>query len=332
MRFRLNNQDYIRLQTIAFFIPMIEKAFDENTEEDIGLTITYFNSPITIYKREICAFKKLQQIFNNLTNLLLKNDIYDMQVKLDKQKTPALELGKQIKAYLSLESTEEINELLQFINKKFYTISDAAQFVTRFSDIVDCYKFSQLSQDVDFLKIVAEPILFFASLSPRNFPLEFQYGIIETVSLLKKHGTDHSKWSKDALNDIIRAFLDVYHKAHEMGDGKCNNDEAAIKKEIERRKNISEKKIEKNKERRKELDEKIQEIKKGRKKTISEACQEYFYSHTSELKNLGITSWRTLANRCSQKDPNKSRKENNPAQKIQPLSVNKCQSILAPMD
>ena len=29
MRFRLNNQDYIRLQTIAFFIPMIEKSFEE---------------------------------------------------------------------------------------------------------------------------------------------------------------------------------------------------------------------------------------------------------------------------------------------------------------
>ena len=328
MRFRLNNQDYIRLQTIAFFVPMIEKAFDENTEEDIGLTITYFDSQITIYKREICAFKKLQQIFNDLTNLLLKNKIYDTPVELGKQRTPAIELGKQIKACLSSESIVETNEILQFINTKFYTISATAQFITRFSDIVDCYKFSQLSQDVDFLKIVAEPILFFASLSPRNFPEEFQDGITKTVLLLKKHGIDHTQWSQNALNNIVEAFLDVYHKAHEMSKGKCNSDEAAIKKEIERRKNISEKKIEKNKERRKELDEKIQEIKKGRKKTISEACQEYFYSHTSELKKMGITSWRTLANRCSQKDPNKSRKENNPAQKIQPLSVNKCQTIL----
>ena len=100
MRFRLNNQDYIRLQTIAFFVPMIENAFDENTEEDIGLTITYFDSQITIYKREICTFKKLQQIFNDLTNLLLKNKIYDTPVELGKQRTPAIELGKKIKACL----------------------------------------------------------------------------------------------------------------------------------------------------------------------------------------------------------------------------------------
>ena len=328
MGFRLNNQDYIRLQTIAFFMPMLETDFEVNTTEDRELKIIYFDSQITIYQREICAFKKLQQIFNDLSNLLLKNEIYDMPVKLGKQKTPAIELGKQIKFYLSLETAGETNELLQFINTKFYTISATAQFITKFSDIVECYKFSQLSQTVDFLKIVAEPILFFASLSPRNFPKEFQYGIIETVSLLKKYGTDHTQWSQDALNKIIRAFLDVYHKAHEMGNGKCNSDESAIKKEIDRRKNISEKKIEKNKERRKELDGKIQEIKKEQKKTISEACQEYFYSHTSELKKMGITSWRTLANRCSQKDPNKSRKENNQAQKTQPLSVNKCQTIL----
>ena len=127
--------------------------------------------------------------------------------------------------------------------------------------------------------------------------------------LLKKHGIDHTQWSQNALNNIVKAFLDVYHKTHEMSKGKCNSDEAAIKKEIERRKNISEKKIEKNKNRRKELDKKIQEIKNIKGKTIARACQEYFYSHTSELNELGITTWRTLANRCSQKDPNKSRKK-----------------------
>ena len=73
MGFRLNNQDYIRLQTIAFFMPILETALEENTTEDGGLKITYFDSQITIYQREICAFKKLQQIFNDLTNLLLKN-------------------------------------------------------------------------------------------------------------------------------------------------------------------------------------------------------------------------------------------------------------------
>ena len=329
MGFRLNNQNYIRLQTIAFFMPMLETAFEVNTTEDRELQITYFDSQITIYQSEICAFKKLQQIFNDLSNLLLKNEIYDMPVKLGKQRTPAIELGKQIKFYLSLETAGETNELLQFINTKFYTISATAQFITKFSDIVECYKFSQLSQTVDFLKIVAEPILFFASLSPRNFPIDFMEGIITSVSLLKMHGTDHTQWSKNALNDIIQAFLDVYHKAHEMGKGKCNSDEAAIKKEIERRKNISKKKIEKNKKRYEELDEKIKEFKEEQKTTISEACQEYFHRHASELKNkFGITSWRTLANRYSQKDPNKSRKENNKAQKPQPLSVNKCKAIL----
>lgn len=142
MRFRLNNQDYIRLQTIAFFIPMFEAVLEKCQEEDSGLKTTYFDSQITIYPREICAFKKLQQVFNDLTNVLFKNNVYDIPVQLGKQKTTAIELGKQIKVYLSLESAEETNELLQFINKKFYTISDAAQFITRFSDIVDCYKFS----------------------------------------------------------------------------------------------------------------------------------------------------------------------------------------------
>ena len=237
-------------------------------------------------------------------------------------------MGKKIKVFLSQKTTEKTNELLQFIDKRFYSISATAQFITRFSDIVECYKFSQLSQTVDFLKIVAVPILFFASLSPRNFPTEFQYGIIETVSLLKKYGTDHTKWSKDALNLIISAFLDVYHKAHEMSKGKCNSDEAAIKKEIERRKKISQKKIEKNKTRRGELDEIIKKIKDNSPKK-SEACQEYFYAHSSELKDkFGITSWRTLANHCSQQDPNKSRKENNQVHIPQPLAENKCQAIL----
>ena len=99
---------------------MLEAVLEKCQEEDSGLKTTYFDSQITIYPREICAFKKLQQIFNDLTNVLFKNNVYDIPVQLGKQKTTAIELGKQIKIYLSLESAEETNELLQFINKKFY--------------------------------------------------------------------------------------------------------------------------------------------------------------------------------------------------------------------
>ena len=55
MGFRLNNQDYIRLQTIAFFMPMLETAFEVNTTEDRELKITYFDSQITIKDSELHA-------------------------------------------------------------------------------------------------------------------------------------------------------------------------------------------------------------------------------------------------------------------------------------
>ena len=40
MRFRLNNQDYIRLQTIAFFIPMIEKSFEVINDSEVAVNFT----------------------------------------------------------------------------------------------------------------------------------------------------------------------------------------------------------------------------------------------------------------------------------------------------
>ena len=330
MRFRLNNQDYIRLQTIAFFIPMLEAVLEKCKEEDSGLKITYFDSQITIYPREICAFKKLQQIFNDLTNVLFKNNVYDIPVQLGKQKTTAIELGKQIKVYLSLESAEETNELLQFINKKFYTISDAAQFITRFSDIVDCYKFSQLSQDVDFLKIVAEPILTFASYSPRNFPDDFITGIRECVAFLSNHGVDHTKWDSAELKKLIFSCLDVYNKAHKMLKGKCCSDEKAMQKEINRRKKISQKKLMNNEERRKDFDNIMRDIRKQSSLSQSDACRAYFYSHAAELKNkFGISSWRTLLNHWNQKDPNKARKINSAVLPTQFLAESKCKDILA---
>ena len=72
MRFRLTKQDYIRLQTIAFFMPMLETTWEKKAAEDGNPKKNCFELPITICEREICAFKKLQQIFNDLKDLLEK--------------------------------------------------------------------------------------------------------------------------------------------------------------------------------------------------------------------------------------------------------------------
>ena len=154
MRFRLTKQDYIRLQTIAFFIPFIK--LNKQSNPDNIYKIAYRCAQIDVCVIEADVFDSLSELYKSLNDLFKKNKIYDMPIRIGKQKTSGIELSKQIRVYKSLLSKEKQkkDEVIKKIDSKFYTISDAAQFIVKFSDIIDCYKFSELVKNVDFLQII----------------------------------------------------------------------------------------------------------------------------------------------------------------------------------
>lgn len=319
----------MRLKTIAFFLCYLEKNFNETLNNDNFITPLLLNPEFIVYYREFKVFKKLQKLHKDLSSWIKASNIDDTKITFNKRNHSALEWTKKIRKYEQRLNGKKDATFTPLIYENFYPVSQAGQFISSFSEIIDCCKFLQFSQKVQFLNDIVSPIQIFIVLSSGKFPKNFQEGITDVVAFLQKHGCDHTKWSQSELQKVVWLCMDIYHEINKLTQKQYLNTDETIQKEIARRTKISVRKISKNSERREKLNKIMREIKKSSYATQREACETYFYNNITVLKNeLGITSWRTLANHWNNIDPNKARKHNNPVQKIQPLSISLCKNIL----
>ena len=295
---RLTPHTYRRLAFLASWKVMSEINDSSDAIVKIKNAIEQKTS-VCEYEKSI--LEKLDEVYCKLDKLFFEYpDRY-----IEKQRSRRESLLPDISRFFA-ELPEAAN-VFKITEHIFTTPYESALFYKRFQPV------HQISAIINALKQPNVPSSFrteilcslinYCAAPTRSFSPGFLYYLGEFFSLLPKIDLSHVAFRFDETDEEKAIFRDAYMEFyHELN--KFDQPLAPTVAELKRRKRIRRSHNKKNRTRQtkiKKLINKINELAKNEKNgmTKKEVCISYFKSNEEYLKNLGITSYRTLQNLCS---------------------------------
>ena len=279
---RLTPHTYRRLAFLASWsiIPEISDSCDAIVQIKNAI-----EQKTSVYEYEKSILEKLDEIYSELDQLFF--DYPDRYVEKKRARSESLLPGIK-KFFAELPEEVKLSEKTKYL---FTTPYDIALFYKRFQPV------HQISTEIlcSLINYCAAPT--------RSFSPGFLYYLEEFSSLLPKIDLSHVVFRFDETDKEKAAFRDAYMEFyHELN--KFDQPLAPTVAELTRRNRIRRSHNKKNRTRQKKIKKLINEINdlaKDEKNgmTKKDICISYFKSNEEYLKNLGITSYRTLQNLCS---------------------------------
>ncbi len=295
---RLTPHTYRRLAFLASWKVMSEINDSSDAIVKIKNAIEQKTS-VCEYEKSI--LEKLDEVYCKLDKLFF--DYPDRYIEKKRSRRESL-LPDISKFFAELPEAANVFEITAHI---FTTPYEIALFYKRFQPV------HQISAIINALKQPDVPSSFrteilcslinYCSAPTRSFSPGFLYYLGEFFSLLPKIDLSHVAFRFDETDEEKAIFRDAYMEFyHELN--KFDQPLAPTVAELKRRNRIRRSHNKKNRTRQtkiKKLINKINELAKNEKNgmTKKEVCISYFKSNEEYLKNLGITSYRTLQNLCS---------------------------------
>ena len=295
---RLTPHTYRRLAFLASWsiIPEISDSCDAIVQIKNAI-----EQKTSVYEYEKSILEKLDEIYSELDQLFF--DYPDRYVEKKRARSESLLPGIK-KFFAELPEEVKLSEKTKYL---FTTPYDIALFYKRFQPV------HQISAIINALKQPHVPSSFrteilcslinYCAAPTRSFSPGFLYYLEEFSSLLPKIDLSHVVFRFDETDKEKAAFRDAYMEFyHELN--KFDQPLAPTVAELTRRNRIRRSHNKKNRTRQKKIKKLINEINdlaKDEKNgmTKKDICISYFKSNEEYLKNLGITSYRTLQNLCS---------------------------------
>lgn len=259
-------------------------------------------------KTSVCEYEKsilekLDEIYSELDQLFF--DYPDRYVEKKRARGESLLPG--IKKFFA-ELPEEV-KLSEKTKCLFTTPYDIALFYERFRPVHQILTIINVLRQPNVPSLFRTEILYslinYCAAPTRSFSTDFLYDLGVFSSLLLQVDLSHFSFSfsddeTDEEKAAFRAsYIEFYHELNKFDQLLTPGE-----KELERRKRIQQSRNKRNQNRQEEIQKLINEINSSvnaKKNGMSkkDACIFYFKSNEEYLKNLRITSYRTLQNLCS---------------------------------
>lgn len=267
-------------------------------------------------KTSVCEYEKnilekLDEIYSELDQLFF--DYPDRYVEKKRARGESLLPG--IKKFFA-ELPEEV-KLSEKTKCLFTTPYDIALFYERFRPVHQILTIINVLRQPNVPSLFRTEILYslinYCAAPTRSFSTDFLYDLGVFSSLLLQVDLSHFSFSfsddetdeKEAQEEAQKkaafrdSYIEFYHELNKFDQLLTPN-----KDELKRRKRIQLSHNKRNQNRQKEIKKLIDEINNSvnaKKNGMSkkDACISYFKSNEEYLKNLRITSYRTLQNLCS---------------------------------
>lgn len=295
---RLTPHTYRRLAFLASWsiIPEISDSCDAIVQIKNAI-----EQKTSVYEYEKSILEKLDEIYSELDQLFF--DYPDRYVEKKRARGESLLPG--IKKFFA-ELPEEVN-VFKITEHIFTTPYEIALFYERFQPVHQILTIINVLRQPNVPSLFRTEILYslinYCAAPTRSFSPGFLYYLGEFFSLLPKIDLSHVAFRFDETDEEKAIFRDAYMEFyHELN--KFDQPLAPTVAELKRRKRIRRSHNKKNRTRQKKIKKLIEGINKlanDEKNGMSkkDACISYFKSNEEYLKNLRITSYRTLQNLCS---------------------------------
>lgn len=301
---RLTPHTYRRLAFLASWsiIPEISDSCDAIVQIKNAI-----EQKTSVYEYEKSILEKLDEIYSELDQLFF--DYPDRYVEKKRARSESLLPG--IKNFFA-ELPEEV-KLSEKTKYLFTTLYDIALFYERFKPVHQILTIINVLRQPNVPSLFRTEILYslinYCAAPTRSFSTDFLYDLGVFSSLLLQVDLPHFSFSfSDDETDEKKAekkaaFIDSYIGFHHELN-KFDQLLAPDENELERRKRIQQSRNKRNQKRQDKIKKLINEINNSvnaKKNGMSkkDACISYFKSNEEYLKNLRITSYRTLQNLCS---------------------------------
>lgn len=295
---RLTPHTYRRLAFLASWKVMSEINDSSDAIVKIKNAIEQKTS-VCEYEKNI--LEKLDKIYRKLDQLFFDHSDRYIEKKRSRRESLLPDISR---FFAELPEAANVFEITAYI---FTTPYEIALFYKRFQPV------HQISAIINALKQPNVPSSFrteilcslinYCAAPTRSFSPGFLYYLGEFFSLLPKIDLSHVAFRFDETDEEKAIFRDAYMEFyHELN--KFDQPLAPTVAELKRRNRIRRSHNKKNRTRQKKIKKLIEGINKlanDEKNGMSkkDACIYYFKSNKKYLKNLRITSYRTLQNLCS---------------------------------